>query len=113
MKHAGMILMVLLDVPAPAAPWARSVTVNAVAVPQQQLDALEKAYQVGVADGSYWYDKLTGGWGMQGGPQRGLLVPGLDLGGPLRADASGGGTGAWVNGRELHPLDVQFLQTFT
>jgi hypothetical protein len=37
------------------------------------------------------------------------------LGGPLDARASGGGdgrlTGVFINGRELHPLDVQRLQT--
>jgi hypothetical protein len=33
----------------------------------------------------------------------------MALGGPLRANASGGGTGAFINGRELHPSEVQQL----
>ncbi len=43
-----------------------------------------------------------------------FLPPGLTLGGPVPADASGGGqgalTGVFINGRELHPLDVVGLQ---
>ena len=42
------------------------------------------------------------------------LGPGLRLGGRLPAEASGGGsgrvTGVFVNGRELHPIDVQGLR---
>jgi hypothetical protein len=30
--------------------------------------------------------------------------------GPLQADASGGGTSVFVNGRELHPYDVMALR---
>jgi hypothetical protein len=33
----------------------------------------------------------------------------LPLGGPLPADISGGGTGIFINGRELHPVDVAGL----
>jgi hypothetical protein len=34
----------------------------------------------------------------------------MQLGGPLRADASRGNTGVVINGRELHMLDVVALQ---
>ena len=65
-------------------------------------------------DGAYWYDPRTGASGRWGGPTLAFLPPGLSLGGPLPADASGGGqgtlTGVFVNGRELHPLDVLGLQ---
>ncbi len=65
-------------------------------------------------DGAYWYDPRTGASGRWGGPALAFLPPGLQLGGPLPADASGGGqgtlTGVFVNGRELHPLDVLGLQ---
>ena len=44
----------------------------------------------------------------------GLMPAGLALGGPMPANASGGGSGTltnvWVNGRELHPYDVMQLQ---
>ena len=60
--------------------------------------------------GRYWYDGLSGLWGLEGGPALGQILSGLELGGPLRADASGGLTPVFVNGRALHPLEVQYLQ---
>jgi hypothetical protein len=51
----------------------------------------------------------VGGWG---GPTLGFIQPGLDVGGPLRFDASNGDTGVFINGRELHRLDVLGLQRF-
>lgn len=70
-----------------------------------------------VLPGRYWYDTGTGAWGREGGPTFGWVSPGLPLPGPLPADASGGGTGAltgvFINGRELHPLDVRGLTVAT
>ena len=64
-----------------------------------------------VPPGRYWYDPMSGGAGVWGGPAAAYLGPGLTLGGRLPAAASGGGdgrlTGVFVNGRELHPIDVQ------
>ncbi|HTE39831.1 MAG TPA: hypothetical protein VK629_03325 [Steroidobacteraceae bacterium] len=68
-----------------------------------------------VPPGRYWYDAATGAAGGIGGPTVAFLPAGLSLGGPLDPRASGGGdgrlTGVFINGRELHPLDVQRLQT--
>jgi hypothetical protein len=75
-----------------------------------QVQALERQYGVQIQDGSYWYDRVCGAWGLEGGPTLGFALPGLDLGGRLRADASNGNTGVFVNGRELHRLDVAALQ---
>jgi hypothetical protein len=41
----------------------------------------------------------------------GFTVAGLAVGGPLRADASNGTTGVFINGRQLHIQDVLALQT--
>jgi len=54
------------------------------------------------ADGSYWYDRLTGCWGYWGGPTQGWIMPGMTVGGDLMKGASGGNTGILVNGREMH-----------
>ncbi len=66
-----------------------------------------------VPPGRYWYDAMSGGAGVMGGPAVAYLGPGLALGDPLPPSASGGGdgrsTGVFVNGRELHPLDVAGL----
>jgi hypothetical protein len=39
-----------------------------------------------------------------------ILPANLSLGGSVPANASGGGTGVFTNGRELHPFDVLYLQ---
>ena len=63
-----------------------------------------------VQDGRYWYDRVCGAWGLEGGPTAGFIQPGLKLGGPLKAEASNGSTGVYINGRQLHAQDVAGLQ---
>ena len=97
--------------PAPA-PAARQIVVNGLALDAAGLaviESLEAQYGVRLPDGRYWYDAQVGLWGREGEGTSGLIAPGLPLGGSLRADASGGGTGVFVNGRELPPLEVGYL----
>jgi hypothetical protein len=82
------------------------VTFNRVRLTDQELTALERRYLISIRDGAYWYDKMTGAWGIEGGPTLGIGHAGLNLGGPLRADASNGKTKVFINGRELHYIDV-------
>lgn len=95
----------------------RAVFVNAARLPDGQVRELEARYRIQIRDGRYWYDRVSGAWGMEGGPALGIVPAGMKLGGALRADASGGGSGrltaVFVNGRELHPQDVAALRTFT
>ena len=99
----------------PSAPpgTARNVTVNGQRLSAEELARLEQTYRVRIVDADYWYDNLNGAWGIKGGPTRGFIYSGLNLGGPLAANASGGGSGVFVNGRELHPLDVSGLERCT
>jgi hypothetical protein len=87
----------------------RHVVVNQERLSDAVVTALEQRYGVRVMDGAYWYDDRVGTWGFVGGPAVGVIPAGLGLGGPLRADASGGTTGVLVNGRELHAQDVAAL----
>ena len=89
------------------------VIVNGIALKSEQVNFLQQQYSVRVLPGRYWYDAVSGVWGVEGGPTRGQIYPGLELGGRLRADASQGNTGVFVNGRELHPNDVTALQRCT
>jgi hypothetical protein len=89
---------------------ARRVTINRVALSDAEVATLERQYRVRVLDGEYWYDARAGLWGFWGGPVAGFAAPGLRVGGALPRDASGGGTGVIVNGRELHPQDVAALR---
>jgi hypothetical protein len=95
---------------ATASSMAADVVVNGVALDPPTRQALERAYRVPVAPGRYWYDPVSGVWGLEGGPSAGQIHPGLRLGGPLGRDASRGRTGVIVNGRELHAYDVAALQ---
>lgn len=85
----------------------RNVQINGVRISNALVAAFEREYQTAIPDGSYWYDPVCGAWGVEGGPVGGFVQPGLDLGGPLAADASRGTSGILVNGRELGVGDLQ------
>ncbi len=91
------------------------VYVNGQLVGAEQIQAVMQTMGIPpqaatIPPGRYWYDDVSGLWGMEGGPTVGQIFPGLELGGPLQPDASGSGTGVFINGRELHPEEVAFLQ---
>ncbi len=94
----------------PARSRSRYVTVNNVRIGDDTLRAIERQFQFHIPDGDYWYDKICGAWGKMGGPTLGFTWQGLNLGGRLPANASNGRTRVFVNGRELHYLDVLALQ---
>ena len=86
------------------------VYINRVKLNADKLKALETIYQTRIERGRYWYDKRCGAWGVEGGPTTGFILAGLNLPGPMPVDISGGGTGIFINGREIHPLDQLGLQ---
>ena len=88
----------------------RKVYFNRVQLTDQQLQSLEGMYQTKVQDGRYWYDQTCGAWGVEGGPTTGFFAAGMNLPGPMPANISGGGTGVFLNGREVHPLDKKGLE---
>ncbi len=90
--------------------FTRALRVNGERISDETLHQLAQQYGLQVADGNFWYDKVSGAWGQWGGPAQGFLRAGLPLGGPLPREASGGATRVVINGRELHPLDVLGLQ---
>lgn len=99
--------------PEPKAGGPRKVVINGKSLSPAELEKVEKAYKIHIPDADYWYDPVLGAWGARGGPTMGFILPGLKLGGSLPANASGTGTAIFVNGRELHPLDVMALQQVT
>lgn len=91
---------------------ARAVFINSERLSDAEVQNAVEAYQMRLDDGRYWYDRGTGAWGIEGGPTAGFLLPELPFGGFLRADASNGDTGVFINGRELHRQDVAALRQF-
>ena len=86
------------------------VWINGVRLSVSQLDAITRRYGLRIPPGKYWYDRACGAWGVEGGPTLGVTIAGVQLGGRLRADASRGNTGVFVNGRQLPQRDVAVLQ---
>lgn len=107
MKHWLNVFIVLLSTLALG--QSRNVIFNGVLASDEDIAALESYYQTYLPDSSYWYDPVSGLWGLEGYPAAGQILPRLELGGPLRADASGGNTGVFINGRELHVLEALYL----
>ncbi len=104
---AGVIWMIL-SAGAQTGTLSSQITVNGETLAPDVVRALTQTYGP-IPDGEYWYDPFSGLWGVAGGPSTGQILPGLALGGPLQPDASGGGSGVFVNGRDLHPDEVAFL----
>ena len=88
----------------------RQVFVNGVQLRDDQVNFLEQKYRSSLPNGNYWYDRMCGAWGLMGGPVLCTLEPNHDIGGPLQPGASNGNTGVFINGRELHYLDIALLQ---
>lgn len=86
------------------------VFINRVRLPASLVGRLENQYQTRMVSGRYWYDKTSGAVGYEGGPTVTFILPGLQLGGPLPADISGGGSDVFINGREIHPREMSILQ---
>lgn len=92
-------------------PSSLQVAVNGKPLSDAERAQLERSHGVRfAAEGRYWYDAVSGGWGFVGGPTMGYVAPGLPFSGRLSRDASGGGTQIIVNGRALHPYDLMSLQ---
>lgn len=90
----------------------RRITINGrrLTVDQEvRLERIELYYDVRIPDNDYWYDNRSGAAGFWHGPAVAALPAGLRLGGPMPPDCSGGNTGVFVNGRELHAVDVANL----
>jgi hypothetical protein len=118
MRFGLLVLMLVgacvtaLGQPSNLSGGSRPITFNGRSLDPEQSRTLEMAERLGMfrlPDGKYWYDNRSGLLGVWGGPAIVALRAGLGLGGPLPAHASGGGTGMFVNGRELHRIDVANL----
>ncbi len=86
------------------------VKVNGVELDDNLMRTIEQKHKIRFIPGDFWYDRRCGAWGAVGGPTLGFVAPGIEMGGELRRDASGGNTGVIINGRELHEVEVAALR---
>jgi len=105
MKRSGLlncsiIIGVFLIVCSSFALAAEEVTINGRALTEQQITAFEELYGAKPLPGNYWYDPISGLYGVVGFPAFGFMYPGHDFG-PLAQNASKGDTGVIINGRVL------------
>jgi hypothetical protein len=93
----------------PVAQEEKAILVNGVRLDKDTIQRLEGAYRTRLVNGHFWYDSVSGLWGVWGGPAFGQIVPGLSLGGQLKFEASGAQTNIVINGRAIHPLEYQTI----
>ena len=85
------------------------VFINQRELSQEQIQELTNTYRRPSLPGNYWYDSVSGFYGIWHGSTLGVILPGHDFG-PLPADASNGDTNIFFNGRELPEADVVALE---
>jgi hypothetical protein len=86
------------------------IVVNGMALSAGKVHALQQVYPVTIAPGRYWYDPISGAYGREGEPIAGQMIAGLALGGPLRADASRGTAGVFINGRQITSGEKAYIE---
>jgi hypothetical protein len=77
-----------------------AVIINNKVLSKEQLRDIVTRYGVEPKAGNYWYDPVSGLYGVTGYPSYGFMYPGHNFG-VLSRNASSGNTGVLINGREL------------
>lgn len=112
-EHTATLIVAVIWTATPLAQAQEAQTgivVNDVELTTETVRALQRIYPVEIAPGHYWYDRVSGAWGRDGEPVAGQMLAGLELGGPLRADASRGTAGVFINGRQITLGEKAFLE---
>ncbi len=77
-----------------------AVIINNTVLSKEQIREMATRYGIEPKAGNYWYDSLSGLFGVTGYPSYGFMYPGHNFG-VLNKNASSGNTGVLINGREL------------
>jgi class 3 adenylate cyclase len=82
-----------------------AISFNGRVLSAQQTLEMRTIYGEAAPPGRYWYDPVSGLYGVWGRGPTGFLRAGHDFG-PLSADASQGNTGVYFNGRHLNAEEM-------
>ncbi len=80
------------------------VIINNIPLSEDQIREIKSRYGVEPLAGNYWYDSLSGLYGVTGYPAYGFMYPGHNFG-SLSRNASAGNTNVIINGRELPQIE--------
>jgi hypothetical protein len=80
------------------------VIINNTVLSKEQIREIADRYGTEPKAGNYWYDRVSGLYGVTGYPSYGFMYPDHNFG-ELSRNASSGNTGVIVNGRELPQLE--------
>jgi hypothetical protein len=86
------------------------IVVNGEVLSDETVHQLQQVYPVAIPAGRYWYDAMSGAWGRDGEPIAGQMMAGLSLGGALAANASGGTSGVFINGRQITYGEKSYIE---
>jgi len=89
---------------------AGDIYINRVKLNNNEVHSL-LTYYGHVEPGRYWYDSIAGIWGHENGPTQGKAQANVYFRGKLPADVSGRGTSIFINGREIHNKEKQYLES--
>ena len=84
------------------------VRINGSVMTPELLTEFQAFYGVRPTPGNYWYDSYSGLYGAMGYQAAGMMMPGHTLG-EMPANASGGNTGVFMNGRNLTAVEVNYI----
>src|SRR5215468_3057712 len=65
---------------------ASEIVINGRPLSPAEIAAIERLVGGRLVPGRYWYDRIAGLWGYEGGPPAGFAIAGLSVGGALLAD---------------------------
>ena len=99
---------VVVELPAGSMRQADGITINGSLLSAEEVRGITNTYGIEPRPGNYWYDPVSGLYGVVGYQAYGFMLTGHDFG-PLSRTCSNGFSGVLVNGRELQAAEVQLL----